>query len=203
MNKFVDMTNYNDLIACDSKDVVRRTRCVYDKQDDQYRIHIWDMDYIVDLKTCSISAVDPSAFDYVGLMDLFILYVLMGAKRIPPTGEWISEKDIPGGAAFFRGPHTIPTHLLVNRFGDDLTSFEDICVRLGGREINLADSAYAFSITPDIPVALLYWQGDEDFPSEAKMLFDKNIHSHLPLDIIFCLAEEVCHRLAKQPSPGA
>jgi len=38
-------------------------------------------------------------------------------------------------------------------------------------------------------------QGDEDFPSEARLLFDRTIQQHLPLDIIYALAVEVCHTL--------
>ncbi len=59
----------------------------------------------------------------------------------------------------------------------------------------MADAAFLFNITPTIPVAVLYWQGDEDFPSEARLLFDRTIEQHLPLDIIYALSVEVCHAL--------
>jgi hypothetical protein len=57
----------------------------------------------------------------------------------------------------------------------------------------MADAAFSFSITPRIPVAVLLWVGDDEFESEAKLLFDKTIVQHLPLDIIYALAVEICH----------
>jgi hypothetical protein len=39
--------------------------------------------------------------------------------------------------------------------------------------------------------------GDDEFPSESKLLFDKSITAHLALDIIYALAQEVCGRVAK------
>lgn len=61
----------------------------------------------------------------------------------------------------------------------------------------MADAAYVFKITPNIPVAVLLWLGDEDFGAEAKLLFDRTIGMHLPLDIIFALAVEVCREISK------
>ncbi len=57
----------------------------------------------------------------------------------------------------------------------------------------MADAAFSFQITPNIPVAVLLWLGDEEFGSQANLLFDKTISQHLPLDIIYALAVEVCH----------
>jgi hypothetical protein len=43
---------------------------------------------------------------------------------------------------------------------------------------------------------VVYWQGDEEFPPETKLLFDRTIDRHLPLDIIFALAVEICHAVS-------
>jgi hypothetical protein len=59
----------------------------------------------------------------------------------------------------------------------------------------MADAAFSFSITPDIPVAVLYWIGDEDFPAEVKILYDRSITELLSLDILFALAVGVCARI--------
>jgi hypothetical protein len=60
----------------------------------------------------------------------------------------------------------------------------------------MADGAYSFSITHRIPIAVLFWDGDDDFPAEAKILFDRTITAHLTLDIVFSLADVVCRRIA-------
>jgi len=197
MSEQIDKTIFSDLKSCDPEDVVSRTSCDFDETCNQYFVDIWAQKYCVDLNKCEVRPEGPGLKTYHGFLYLFILYYLMKSRDIKPSGEWVSQKDIPGGTAFFRGPHTIPVDLITGRFGDDIDLFKKECEKLQGIPIELADAAFLFQITPSIPVAVLYWQGDEDFSSEAKLLFDRTIEQHLPLDIIFALSVEVCHALGK------
>ena len=60
----------------------------------------------------------------------------------------------------------------------------------------MADQAYSFRIAPRTPVAVLLWEGDNEFPAESKLLFDRTIVEHLALDIIFGLTVEICTRVS-------
>ncbi|MCF6248899.1 MAG: DUF3786 domain-containing protein [Desulfobacula sp.] len=195
MTDYLDKIHFNDLNACDPGDVIARTGCRYDANTNQYEIDIWDHTYVIDIKHCDIRPEAAGGSIYHDYLYLFVLHYLMKVQNLAPSGTWVSEKDIVGGAAFFRGPHLLPVQLIVDTFNDDLSAFKNACNKLNGKSIEFADAAFWFQITPKIPVAVLYWQGDEDFPSEAKLLFDKSIEQHLPLDIIYALAVEVCHRL--------
>ena len=197
MSDQIDKINFLNLKSCDSEEVVSRTGCEFDKTSGQYIVKVWGNNYCVDLNKYEVRPERSGLKTYHEYLYLFILYYLMKSKNILPSGEWVSEKDIPDGAAFFRGPHTIPTDLITGRFGDDIDLFKKESKKSGGIPIELADAAFLFQITPTLPVAVLYWQGDEDFPSEAKLLFDRTIEQHLPLDIIYALAVEICHTLGK------
>lgn len=200
MNERIDKLNFSDLESCDPGEVVSRTGCEFDKTKNQYAVTVWGYKYFVDLIECEVRPEEPGLQTYHGYLYLFILYFLMKSKDIPPSGKWVSEKDITGGAAFFRGPHVIPIELITDRFGNDMDLFREKCEKLKGTPIKLADAAYVFQITRTLPVAVLYWQGDEDFPSEARLLFDRTIDRHLPLDIIYALAVEICHSLGRKVS---
>ncbi len=196
MNNFnIDKTNFTDLEACDPDEVMFRTGCEFDAASRQYRIKIWGHEYSVDLEKYEVYPQNHGLKSYHGYLYLFIVHFLIKSKQILPKGEWVSEKDIKGGAAFFRGPHTIPADWVSKRFENDIKAFRLACLTLGGIPLELADAAFLFQITPAVPVAVLYWVGDEDFPSETKLLFDKTIEEHLPLDIIYALAVEICHCL--------
>jgi len=195
MGEGIDKTNFLDLKSCDPEKVISRTGCKFDKIKEQYFVNIWGHIYCVDLNKYEVRSQGPGLKTYHNYLHLFILYFLMKSKNILPSGVWVSEKDIPGGAAFFRGPHTIPVDLITGRFGENIDLFKKGCEKLGGIPLEMADAAFLFQITPTIPVAVLFWQGDEDFPSEAKLLFDSTIKQQLPLDIIYALSVEVCHAL--------
>ncbi|MFA5904305.1 MAG: DUF3786 domain-containing protein [Desulfobacula sp.] len=194
----IDKANFSDLEACDPADVMSRTGCVFDSATRQYRIKIWGHMYCADLEKYEVRSEEPGLETYHGYMYLFILYFLMKSKQIPLEKKWVSEKDIKGGAAFFRGPHTLPVNWISKRFGNDINAFRYTCGKLGGTPLALADAAFSFKIAPTVPVAVLYWLGDEDFPSEAKLLFDRTLEQHLPLDIIYALAVEICHSISDQ-----
>jgi len=193
MSQLIDNILFQDLSACDPKDVINRTNALYDEKKGIYRLDIWGRSYEVMPEQSRITPRGEGPDTYRDYLYLFMLHYLMKAKAIPLSGQWVSEKDITGGTAFFRGPHTLPTQILAQAFGKDLQAFLDAGKRLGGTPLAMADAAFSFSITPRIPVAVLLWLGDDEFESEAKLLFDKTIEQHLPLDIIYALAVEICH----------
>jgi hypothetical protein len=44
---------------------------------------------------------------------------------------------------------------------------------------NLGDASYAFWALPRVPVLVVYWLGDEEFPSSAQILFEASACHYL------------------------
>lgn len=182
------------LLEQDPADVCRRAVCTYDAAAGTYGLTLWGRPYTVDPRKGRISGAGPDLGPLHPYFDLLAVHYLLSATEIPPAGQWISEKDIPGGTTFFRGPHEVPTHRIASRFDGDVQGFSLWCAQSGGTKLALADAAFSFSITPRVPVAVLLWQGDDEFPTEAKLLYDASIVRHLALDIIYALAVGMCEQ---------
>ena len=206
MTNMIDPIHFEDLAKLDPQAVCRRAGCAYgpctgspgrDPAQVGYTLSVWGDDYCVAPHAGTIEKLSPLPTRDHGYLSLFLLHYLLGAEQIALDGLWISEKEIPGGATFFRGPHAVPTQLITARFANDLDAFGQRCEQLHGTRLEMADVAYRFDITARVPVALLYWCGDEDFPAEAKLLFDKNIGRFLAADVVFALAVGVCERLSQ------
>ncbi len=196
MTYSIDISYFKELAGKNPEDLCRLALCDYDKNEKAYMLSVWGKDYGIYADDCKIVSLRNGKSDINALFGLFILYYLLKSKEIQVNGEWISEKDIPGGATFFRGPHKIPTQLIERRYEKDIQGFKETCERMSGKLINMADAAYSFQITPRIPAAVLFWNGDDEFQPESKILFDKTITEHLTPDIIFCLAVEICQRIS-------
>ncbi len=194
----VDKIHFENLAKCDPVDICRQPLCKYDDVNKKYSISVWGDDYNICPSEFKIERVQSENSDPNELFFLFIIYYLLNYKDIQITKEWISEKDIPGGVTFFRGPHEIPTDFISKKYKNNIKAFRKKCIELGGIEIDMADAAYKFDIVPQIPVVVLYWEGDDDFPAEAKILYDRTIINHLTLDIVFSLAVEVCARIGEE-----
>jgi hypothetical protein len=199
MADFIDRIVFKDLSEQDPKKVCARTGCVYDTQAGCYKVMVWGETYWITPSKNSVmreGANGTRNHDH-GFLSLFTMHYLLETRSPPLDQVWISEKEIPGGATFFRGPHALPTELITKRFGNDLTLFRARCEAIGGTPLEMADAAYRFEIVPQVPVAVLYWCGDEEFPAEARLLFDKNISRYLATDVVFSLAVGVCERLGR------
>jgi hypothetical protein len=195
MNTLIDKVYFQDLSEQDPNDVCRRAGCKYCDGNGFYTLSVWGDEYAIYPHESRIDRIANNVHSPHDFFYLFIIYYLLKSKNIEPSGEWISEKDIPGGVTFFRGPHEIPTRLICRQYKNDIEAFRKKCKQLQGLPMDMADAAYRFEITPRIPVSVLYWAGDDDFPPEAKILYDRTISEHLATDIIFALAVEICTRI--------
>ncbi len=195
-----DMVNkllYAELAKKNTADVVMPPFCEYSEEERCYVVTAWNGKFAVYPERAAVRALsgteEPHDYFYV-----FLINYLLAAKKTEPAGCWISEKDLAGGATFFRGPHKIPTELISSTYGNDLARLRQKCTSFDGTPLDMADCAFAFTIVGSIRVALLYWVGDEDFAPEAKLLLDQTVADSLRLDVIFGLLCDVCVRLAKE-----
>jgi len=186
-------SHFQQLLDTNPQELCSRIPCSFDKASGTYSLNAWGVDYSIDPAGKRIAAMNPdqSLHEY---FVIFLVYYLLNDTAIQISGEWISEKDMAGGPTFFRGPHAIPTAWISDRFANDLDSFKQFCTEHSGKPLDMADAAFCFALTSNIRVAVLYWTGDEDFPAEAKILYDSSLAKHFALDVIYALAISVCDR---------
>lgn len=197
MSNPVDQIFFNDLAALDPQDVCQRANCRYDPETQCYTLKIWKEEYTIRPHESEILRLGRSSDTSHDYFHIFVIHYMLGTRPIEVRHQWVSEKDLPSGAAFFRGPHELPTHRIADHYQNQIDAFRSCCEDLGGQRLDMADAAYSFEITPRVPVAVLYWEGDDEFPAESKLLFDSTICEHMALDAIYALGVEVCVRISK------
>ena len=197
MTDVIAPVHYTELADKKPEDVCRRAACRYDKDRQCYELEVWGDAYRIYPLERRIQRQGKDSPPVHAYLSIFIVHYLLTVLETAIENEWISEKDIPGGATFFRGPHAIPTGLITETYQNDIEAFSYRCKALHGNGVTMGDAAFQFQITERIPVVVLYWQGDDDFPPEAKILFDGSICRHLASDVIFALAVEICTRIGR------
>ena len=192
---WIDPQFFRELADKNPVDVCRGALCAYDAEKCFYTVTIWGDDYMISPHEQLIKRITSNMPAPGEIFYFFIVHYLLHSKESEIKNQWISEKEIPGGELFFTVSHEIPTSLISGRYSNDIVGFKRRCEQLQGIPLDMADASYRFNITPRIPVAVLFWDGDEDFPPESKMLFDKSIAGLLAPDIVLALAYEVCSRI--------
>ncbi|MFN2353323.1 MAG: DUF3786 domain-containing protein [Desulfopila sp.] len=196
MTDLVDGRLYAELAGRKVADVVLPPYCEYHEETRCYTVRAWGGSYVVCPSQATIRPEQGTAEPPV-YFSIFLVNYLLAKKKTTPAGRWISEKDLSGGPTFFRGPHRIPTDLIIDVFGDDMAMLGKRCRQLGGAPLDMADCSFGFDIIGSIRLALLYWGSDDDFDAEAKLLIDASVVDTLQLDVVFALLCHACDRIAK------
>ncbi len=188
--------HYRELAEKEPQEVCRRVGCRYDRNRQCYELEVWGDVYHIYPHAHRIQRCGKEVPAVNVYLSIFIIHYLLVDTKMVVENEWITEKDIPGGPTFFRGPHAIPTALITETYQNDIETFGRRCHVLGGTPLDMGDAAFGFQITEHVPMLVLYWQGDEDFPPQASLLLDRSIRKFLALDVVFALAVEICTRIA-------
>ncbi len=147
-------------------------------------------DQHIKLLTGSVLSSGPSIE-----LQVILLTYLLNAQKMPLANRLVAGNSLKGGKTFFQGSHRFPLEPLVERYGMDPPGFLDKGLSLGAAQEGYGDAGLRFSALPRVPVVMVLWKGDEEFPARLSCLFDASIDKHLPLDAIYGLVTEICRRI--------
>ena len=119
---------------------------------------------------------------------LSILYYLVSAKDIPLTGKLVRPDNLKGGQLFSRGTHVLPLNELSENYGDDIEGFLQKSKTLRAELIQYGAASVQLLPLPRIPVTLILWKRDDEFPARSDMLFDSSSEFHVSIDILWSIA---------------
>lgn len=126
---------------------------------------------------------------------ILILHYMLAAVHPTLTGNWISFREIPGASFYYSAFVRRAIDPLKNIFGQNAEGLLKAGKLLGGWKIDTGDVGYEFRLLPNVPVRLILWAGDDEFPAAANILFDQNIGGILSPEDIAWLAGMLVYRL--------
>jgi hypothetical protein len=128
-------------------------------------------------------------------LQLLLLYYFETADGYTLTGNYISFADLPGGRIYYRAFQGYSGDVISKYFGDDIEALKKSCEDSNGQPLNIADLAFTFQILPKMSVQLIYWIGDDEFPSSCKILFDAAVTHYLPIDACAIVGSNIVKRI--------
>jgi len=110
---------------------------------------------------------------------ILVLHYFNHAGGSPLRHESISFKELPGGSIYIEPFTNRCIRPLINIFGNNLALFREAAEKCGGIKAKFGDISYCFYPFPRIPVTLVLWEGDEEFPANANIIFDASAGDYL------------------------
>lgn len=119
---------------------------------------------------------------------LSILWYLACARDIPLSGRLVKPVHMKGGQMFARGTHVLPLDELAGRYSADREGFLKRGALFGGIPWDHGDASVRLMAFPRVPVYIVLWSGDEEFPPRADLMLDATSELQLPTDVVWSIA---------------
>ncbi len=178
-----------------------RSGCTQD-DDGSFRLTFFWTDYVIsggdftvrragtDARGLERSA--PSSFT-----QSLILTYLATADGTTPSSRWIGFRELPAGMFYVQAFQGYSGGRLVRELKGGIAAFRRAAEALGGEPLEIGDAGYVFTVLPRVHMALVYWQGDEEFPSQARVLFEDTAAHYMPTDGLAILGSQLVGRILK------
>ncbi|MBI4684037.1 MAG: DUF3786 domain-containing protein [Nitrospirae bacterium] len=180
------LNNLNPLKVC------KNAAVAYDSENCGYTLRSFDMDFLISPEKRIITNISPEGEKlikrYSYFFNLLALYYLINAKDIPLSGRPVKPENIQSGAVFFRGAHILPLDQIAEKYNNDKIGFIEKGKEFSGRIVSYGDASIELLPMPRIPVTLILWLSDDEFPARADLLFDSTCELQAPIDILWSVA---------------
>ena len=176
------------------EDVCARTGAYYDEGVEAYVLRCFGIDFHVNPCEMMLSCPSDRGGLFLGkLNDFFrlsVLWYMTSSKDIPPTGRLIRPVDVKGGHRFSAGTHVLPLDAIAAKFARDPEGFKAMGKKYGAETPSDYGDAYIrFYPLPRVPVSMVLWTEDEEFPPKVDLFFDSTCELQLDLsDIVWAVA---------------
>jgi len=141
-------------------------------------------------------AQEPPRDAHVSIQ-IVLMHHLLTADGTPPADRWLAFRELPDGLFYAQAFAGHAEGLLAEKLGANLDGLRRAAESLGGSPLDLANAAYRFQAFPRLAVAALLWEGDEDFPAQARILFDAHAGHYLPTEDLAGIGDWLAHHLIR------
>lgn len=131
-----------------------------------------------------------------GFNEAMTLYdVLCNAKEgCAPAGEFVSLGCLVNAASKPEQDGSL-TGRQARLFDHREAELSRACERLGGVKFGKGDVAYRLPLFDFLPVALQFWNSDDEFPASLRLLWDRNVLDYMHFETAWYAAGHLLDRL--------
>ena len=104
----------------------------------------------------------------------FLLRYLLESKSVEWKGQWKTFREMPWGEMYIK-PYTgrVLTRAAYT-FSFKLDAFRAAAEKMGAEAVKHGDAGYRFELVDGYQMQILVWQGDDEFPPNAQVLYSDN-----------------------------
>jgi hypothetical protein len=175
--------------------LVLRSGCQQDA-DGNFRLSFFWREYVVSGDDFTVRRAGTGD-EMPSFIQSIILTYLVTADGTTPSGHWIGFRELPEGMFYVQAFEGYSGKRLVRELPGGIEAFRRAAESLGGEPLPLGGAGYTFTVLPRVRLGLAYWEGDEEFPSQARVLFEDSAAHYLPTDGLAILGSQLVGKILR------
>lgn len=186
-----------DFLGTDPEEMVLKSGASFSQDHKHIIIKYFGQKHFVHVTNAKVINSDNQEVPYNDAT--LILQYLKQCSGLPPRNKWISFLELPDGIH-----HNVPfiknaCEPLGEVFGYCSEQFKKIAEDdFGGVPIKIGDIALSIPAFPKLPLAVAIWEGDDEFPARATILFDSIAPHQLTTAALWVLGCELTKKLVSR-----
>ena len=169
----VPFSHYEGLFAkLDPQDVIARLKDVrWDGK--EFYVNLLGVEYAISHPEYAIRDTDGCKVPPLPTQTFLLRYLLEG-KTVASTGAWLTFREMPWGELYIK-PYTgrVLTRAAFT-FGTRVAAFKKAAEAMGAELVPHGDAGYRFRLIGEYEMQILVWEGDDEFPPNAQVLYSDN-----------------------------
>ena len=168
----VPFAHYEELFrALEPQEAVERTGVKWDGK--EFYVNLLGREFAVSHPAYALRALDDGKLLPLPTQT-FLLRYLLESKQVVWAGNWKTFREMPWGEMYIK-PYTgrVLTRAAFT-FGTRVAAFKAACEKMGAAPLNHGDAGYQFDLIGDYRMQILIWEGDDEFPPNAQVLYSDN-----------------------------
>ena len=139
----------------------------------EFYVNLLGREYAISHPDCVIRALDGGKLPPLPVQT-FLLRYLLESKDVTWCGTWKTFREMPWGEMYIK-PYTgrVLTRAAFT-FGFKLNAFRAACEKMGAEPLKHGDAGYQFDLIGGYKMQILVWEGDEEFPPNAQIIYTDN-----------------------------
>jgi len=117
------------------------------------------------------------------------------AKASPETHQPISFAQLPGGRSYYNAFKRRAVQQIERVFGSNPHTLYKAAELLDAKKVDYGDYSVKIYALPLVPVYVVLWSTNSEFPPSANILFDSSVSQYLSTEQTAMLGELTCVRL--------
>ena len=139
----------------------------------EFTVNLLGRDFAISHPDYAIRALEEGKLPPLPVQT-FLLRYLLESKDVSWGGQWKTFREMPWGEMYIK-PYTgrVLTRAAFT-FGTRVAAFKAAAEKMGAQAVKHGDAGYQFNLIGGYRMQILVWEGDDEFPPNAQVLYSDN-----------------------------